>query len=150
MCSVREITPNDYYKGYMKLINIFTKNPLHVSYEEFDNCLKKISHQNSIILVAEIDNVIVGTLKILKEYKLHNNLSLMAHIEDVVVHNDFRHMKIATGLLEKALEYTKDCYKTVLSCKPELQHLYTKLGFCQTGIAFTLYNSISDSSIPSK
>jgi predicted GNAT family N-acyltransferase len=147
--SIREIAIEDYYKGFMDIINIFTRNPLEVSYNGFEEYLKKTLDQNAIILVAEVDNIIIGTLKILKEYKLHNNFTMMAHIEDVVVHEDYRHMKIASSLIEKALEYTKDCYKTTLSCKTELKTLYEKAGFCQAGIALTLYNSISSSVIPS-
>ncbi len=146
---IREIETNDYHKGYMNVINIFTKNPSNISYEDFEDYLKKTINQNAIILVAEVDNKIVGTLKVLKEYKIHNNLTLMAHIEDVAVDEQFRKLKIATKLLEQALDYTKDCYKTTLSCKQELVPLYEKAGFFQAGIALTLYNLTSSSVIPS-
>lgn len=146
---IREIETNDYHKGFLDTINTFTRNPTKVSYEAFDEYLKKTLNQNSIILVVEIENVIIGTLKILKEYKLHNNLTIMAHIEDVVVKEGYRHMKVASSLLKKAQEYTKDCYKTTLSCKTELKPLYENVGFSQTGIALTLYNSISSSVMPS-
>lgn len=148
-CIIREISTEDYYKGFMELINVFTKHPKNISYEDFDEYLKKTLHQNSIILVAEMDNVIVGTIKILKEYKLHNNLTMMAHIEDVVVRDGYRHMKVASNLLEKTKEYTKDCYKTTLSCKTELIPLYENVGFSQAGIALTLYSSISSCVMPS-
>jgi predicted GNAT family N-acyltransferase len=146
---IREIETNDYHKGFMDVINIFTRKATKVSYEAFDEYLKKTLNQNAIILVAESDNIIIGTLKILKEYKLHNNLTIMAHIEDVVVKDGYRHMKVASNLLEKAQEYTKDCYKTTLSCKTELIPLYETAGFSQAGIALTLYNLISSSVMPS-
>ena len=146
---VREIESNDYHKGFMNVINIFTKNPSSISFDDFEEYLRKINNQNAIILVAEVENTIVGTVKVLKEYKLHNNLTIMAHVEDVAVDEKYRNMKIASKLLEKTLDYTKDCYKTTLSCKHELKPLYEKLGFCQTGIALTSYNFMSSSVMPS-
>jgi predicted GNAT family N-acyltransferase len=147
---IREIEDNDYYKGYLNVINVFTREPTDVDYESFKKQLNNCLQQNAIILVAENDDMIIGTLKILKEYKLHNNLSTMAHIEDVAVHPDYRRMKVGSQLITKALEYTKDCYKTVLSCKPELSSFYIKEGFSQAGIVCTLYNLTSASVMPSK
>lgn len=139
MFKIREIQDRDYQKGYLKVINVFTKNPIDVSYNDFVTHLRYILNQNSVILVAEQDDVIIGTLKILKEYKLHNNLTCMAHIEDVAVLPEYRGMKVATSLLNKALTYTNDCYKVVLSCKIELEPLYSSLGFVVTGKTLTLY-----------
>lgn len=148
--SIREIESNDYHKGFMNVINVFTTQPSVISFEDFEEHLKRTIKQNAVILVAEHDNTIVGTLKILKEYKLHNNLTLMAHIEDVVVDVKYRNLKVASSLLREALEYTKDCYKVTLSCKPELVPLYEKTGFSQVGITFTLYNATSSAVIPSR
>lgn len=147
---IREIQTEDYFKGFMNVINIFTRNPSEMSYNDFKQYLKKVINQNAIILVAVVDDNIVGTLKILKEYKLHNNLTLMGHIEDVAVREDYRRMNIGHKLVEKALEYTKDCYKVVLSCKKELIPFYNKSGFIHSGDALTLYNEMSSSSNPSK
>lgn len=147
---IREIDDEDYHKGFMNLINIFTKNPLDINYADFKEYLKKTINQNAIILVAIDNNVIIGTLKLLKEYKLHNNLNLMGHIEDVAVKEEYRHMKIGSRLIEKALEYTTDCYKVVLSCKTELVPFYHTMGFAYSGNALTLYNVTSSSVKPSK
>lgn len=147
---IREIETEDYFKGFMDVVNVFTRNPSEINYNDFEKYLKKVINQNAIILVAVVDENIVGTLKILKEYKLHNNLTLMGHIEDVAVREDYRRMNIGRKLVEKALEYTKDCYKVVLSCKKELIPFYSKSGFIHSGDALTLYNEMSSSSNPSK
>lgn len=147
---IRHIEDEDYYLGFMNLINIFTKHPLDISYNEFKEYLKKTINQNAIILVAIENNTVIGTMKLLKEYKLHNNLNMMGHIEDVVVKEEYRHRKIGSKLIEKALEYTKDCYKVVLSCKVELEPFYERMKFVHSGSALTLYNLTSSSVNPSK
>ena len=140
--NIREIEDDDYYKGFMDVINIFTRNPLHINHDAFKEYLKKIKNQNAVVLVAvdNDNNNIIGTVKVIKEYKLHNNLTLMGHIEDVAVTEECRHMRIGSKLIEKALEYTKDCYKVVLSCKKELVPFYSKMEFIHSGVALTLYN----------
>lgn len=148
---IRNIEDKDYYKGFMDVINIFTRHPLEISYDAFKVYLKKTINQNAIILVAlDNNNNIIGTVKVLKEYKLHNNLNVMAHIEDVAVKEEYRHMKIGSKLIEKALEYTKDCYKVVLNCKTDLVPFYSKMRFIHSGDALTLYNLTSSSDNPSK
>lgn len=149
---IREIEEEDYYKGFMHVINIFTRNPLDITYEDFKEYLKKAINQNAIILVAvgNENKNIIGTLKLLKEFKLHNNLNLMGHIEDVAVQEEYRHLKIGSKLIEEALKYTKDCYKVVLSCKTELVPFYSKMKFVHSGDALTLYNFTSSSDKPSK
>lgn len=137
---IRPIELNDYYKNYMKVINIFTKNPLTIDFTVFEKQLQNMLNQNAIILVAEYNGMIVGTLKIMKEYKLHNNVSIMAHIEDVAVLEEYRNKNIGTMLIKEALKYTKDCYKVVLSSKLEISYFYQRLGFSETGVALTLYN----------
>lgn len=138
---IRQIEIDDYNKGFLDVINTFTRHPNTITYEQFKEHLVKTIAQNAIILVAHTqDGHIVGTIKILIEYKLHNNLGKMAHIEDVVVHKDYRKQHIGTQLVEEALKYTKDCYKVVLSCKPELVAFYQRHHFNHSGSTLTLYN----------
>jgi ribosomal protein S18 acetylase RimI-like enzyme len=147
---IRPIQDEDFYNGYMEVINTFTRNPLDITFNDFEKHLRNALNQNAIILVAVADNgQIVGTVKVLIEYKLHNNLSKMAHIEDVAVHQNYRQQHIGTNLITKALEYTTDCYKVVLSCKKELVPFYEQHHFVCSGQSLTLYNSASSSVMPS-
>lgn len=151
MVVIRFIEADDYHRGYLDLINTFTRHPTAITFEQFKHHLTLSLNQNAFILVAETEEgQIVGTAKVLVEYKLHNNLAKMAHIEDVVVHKDYRKQEIGTKLVAKALEYTQDCYKIVLSCKPELVPFYTRHNFNQCSTTLTLYNFASSSVIPSK
>lgn len=148
---IRLIEPNDYYNGFLEVINTFTKTPIKITYEQFVEHLTKAQAQNALVLVAVDDNnKIVGTVKVLIEYKLHNNLAKMAHIEDVAVHPDYRKQRIGTQLVAKALEYTTDCYKVVLSCKPELVNFYESHNFVPSGTTLTLYNATSSAVMPSR
>lgn len=146
---IRPIEPEDYFKGYLNVVNVFTRHPVSVPFEHFKEHLEKAINQNAIILVAELDGTIVGTVKILVEYKLHNNLAKMAHIEDVAVHSNYRHQYIGRQLLTKALDYTTDCYKVVLSCKQDLIPFYNSHNFNQSGTTLSLYNLTSFSVNPS-
>lgn len=138
---IRPIKDDDFYNGYMEVINTFTRHPNNITFEQFTEHLAKAINQNAVILVAHTnEGRIIGTVKILIEYKLHNNLTKMAHIEDVAVHKDYRKQHIGTHLVGEALKYTDDCYKVVLSCKPELVPFYERHRFNHSGSTLTLYN----------
>ena len=143
LLSIREISKQDYYHGYMDVINAFTRNMREVTHEDFCEKLDDIKNQGGIIIVAVDDSngSIVGTAKVLIESKMHNNLGRMGHIEDVAVHPDMRRKNIGRLLISKCTQICDDnsCYKIVLSCKPDLQIFYEQTGFVQTGIAMTRY-----------
>lgn len=139
--SVRLITPGDFSKGFMELINTFTLNPISITYDDFQSNLEKISIQGGSILVIEEHGQIIATCKVLVEQKLHNNCKSVGHIEDVVVHPSFRQKGYATQLIEHAIEHCKqtNCYKVILDCKEEYFRVYEKCGFQKRGIAAAKY-----------
>ena len=136
---IRELEKEDYHKGFLDLINYFTKNPKHVSYEDFVKVFESIT--NSIVLVVEEKEKIVGTAKLLVEQKFHNNFSKMGHIEDVVVLEEYRGKGIGKLLMKKLIEFGKEkgCYKIVLNCNQENVEYYKKLGFIEKGAEMSLY-----------
>ncbi len=138
---IRLIERNDFNKYYMNLINIFTRTPIVQTYENFCNILDKIQNQGSLIYVIEEDNIIVSTLKLNIEQKLHNNFSSVGHIEDVVTHPDYRNKSYASKLIEYAINECKkkNCYKIILCCNPDKITYYEKCGFIKKGSEMTLY-----------
>ena len=136
---IRELVYSDYYKGYMDLINIFTRNPILISYEQF---CKGVDTQNNYVYVVEEDGIIVGSIKVFIDYKLHNNLRAVAHIEDLVVHQTYRKRGFGMLLIDYAKEISKrhNCYKTVLACNAENVEFYKKRGFIEKGVEMTIYN----------
>lgn len=141
----RAIEKEDYHKGFMDMINIFTRPPVAaMTFDPFCKQLDAMIAQNSQVFVAVWkETMVVGTAKILLEYKLHNHGARMGHVEDVVVHPEHRGKGIAQQLVNLCLRACQeaDCYKVVLSCKEDLLPLYGKLGFKETGRTMTVYRN---------
>lgn len=76
---------------------------------------------------------IVGTATLLLESKFIHNGGVVAHIEDVVVHPDWREKGIGKKLVEKMIEIAKQYwiqpYKIILDCKMDNIPFYEKCGF---------------------
>jgi glucosamine-phosphate N-acetyltransferase len=139
---IRLLSKNDYYKGYLSVLNQLT--PVHdCSFEEFCNRfdIQTKHNPNSETYVLEIDKKIVATGKILIELKMHNNFSNMGHIEDIVVdkyHRGKGYGKLITEYLKnRSLE--SGCYKVVLSCTQNNVNFYEKCGFKKKGCEMVVY-----------
>jgi glucosamine-phosphate N-acetyltransferase len=145
MIYIRPLEESDYYRGYMELINTFTRNPRVVAHSEFCKACEIITHQGGIIFVALNNDLIVGTLKLVIEQKLHNNLKTVAHIEDIVTSPTLRKSGVASQLIECALNECKshNCYKIVLTCNKELVEFYKHRGFIEKGAEMTIYTAES-------
>jgi hypothetical protein len=86
---IRELKLKD-KEEYLNIVNYFTRNIKPVINEQFEKWFNYSKLQNSHIYVLIEDNEIIGTGKILIEYKFHNNLSKCGHIEDIVIHQKYR------------------------------------------------------------
>lgn len=137
----RLLEKEDYYKGFLNVINYFTKNKKLVSYENFSKHYNKIINQNSIIYVAEHENKIIGTAKLFIEYKFNNNLTKMGHIEDVVIEEKYRGNGIGKKLIIILLEEAKkkNCYKVSLCSSQKNKDFYIKCGFKVKDLEMTKY-----------
>lgn len=138
---IRKLEYADYYKGYLNLVNIFTRYPEDKSYDEFCKILDIINSNNSHIFVIEYDNKIISSIKCIIEQKLHNNFKCVLHIEDLVTHYDHRKKGIATKLLNYSIEFARkyNCYKIVLCSNPENSGFYLNNGFIEKGTEFSKY-----------
>jgi glucosamine-phosphate N-acetyltransferase len=141
--SVRQLQEDDFHKEYMSLINIFTRNPQEVSFETFTNALSLMNARGSYVFVIEEDKRIVASMTLLIEQKLHNNCKKVGHIEDLVVHSEYRRRGFASELISFAVDlcFRANCYKVVLNTNAENVALYEKNGFVQKGIEMTKYYS---------
>lgn len=138
---VREIEEDDFEKGYMNLINYFTRYPEPISFDTFKETLAKIQQNRSKIFVIEENGRIVATITCLIQQKLHNNCKRVAHIEDLVVEEQSRKKGYASTLIKKAIDYAKNeiCYKIVLQTNEDNIGFYEKNGFTRKGIEMTHY-----------
>ncbi|MCH8975238.1 MAG: GNAT family N-acetyltransferase [Thaumarchaeota archaeon] len=128
---IRQIQENDLFQGFLESLDSLRK----ASDLEENNAklvLKKIrSNQNHVIMVADLDGQIVGSITLLIEPKFIHQGGLVGHIEDVVVRSELQGKGIGEQLVNAALEYAKNhgCYKTILDCDDNVKPFYEKIGF---------------------
>ena len=128
---IRQIQENDLFQGFLESLDSLRK----ASGLEENNAklvLKKIrSNQNHVIMVAELNGQIVGSITLLIEPKFIHQGGLVGHVEDVVVRSELQGKGIGEQLINAALEYAKNhgCYKTILDCDDNVKPFYEKIGF---------------------
>ena len=81
--SIRKIQLKD-FKQYTTLINTT------ISLEYFKNFINNILNENHNIFVIELNNNLVGTGTLLLEEKLTYNGCKMAHIENILIDENYR------------------------------------------------------------
>lgn len=138
---IRHISVADYDKGYMDLINTFTRHPSSTSYNEFKEAIARIYTQNAEIYVIEEKGKIVSSIHLFFEQKLHNNFKSVCHIEDLVTDKSYRFRGFASSLLQHAVQRAaeKNCYKVILSSNPDTVPFYEKNGFLLKGSELCKY-----------
>ena len=132
MTSIRELQETDYVE-YLRLINIFRET--FFTEEQFIEMLK-IMKTNSIIIVLELENRLIGTGTILFENKFIHNISKIAHIEDICIDTEFRGKGYGTLLVNHLIEYSKkngSC-KVTLYCKEHLEKFYNSSGLIKNEV----------------
>jgi len=102
--------------------------------------IEKIYKYGKIIICTESKQIIAsGTLII--EQKIIRNGKSVGHIEDIVVHKDYRGNKISENILNilKKNAQENNCYKVILDCEDSLVTLYKKTGFIKKGVQMGIY-----------
>ena len=126
---------------YLELINVFTKEPKEITREDFEKWYDLSFGQNALIYVLLKGDKIVGTGKLLLEYKFNNNLTIAGHIEDVVVSKECRGMGFGQIIVEHLVKIGREkrCYKIILSCNDKYIGFYNKCGFIRKGNEMCIY-----------
>jgi len=83
------------------------------------------------IYVAILDNLVVGTIRIIFETKFYHQGKTVAHIEDLAIHPRYIKQGVAEGLMKYATNrcVEQGAYKIILNCSDDLLAFYQKLGF---------------------
>ena len=130
---------------YLSLLSMLTvANDL--TNEDFLNQVNKINNNGTIIICYE-ENIedkpflIIGSGTVFIEPKIIHDCGSVGHIEDIVVHENFRKKGISQCILEMLKTYSIEmgCYKVILDCKDDLQYVCEKNGFIKKGCQMAIY-----------
>ncbi len=132
--TIRELEEKDLFNGFLESMDSL-KSASNLEREKAKEIFEKISsNSNHFVYVAILDGRVVGSTTMLIEPKFIHNGRNVAHIEDVVVSNEYQGKGIGEMLMRSLLDLAKDnnCYKTILYCSDEVKPFYEKIGFKRT------------------
>lgn len=139
---VRNLCKDDYDSNYLQLLGQdFTINEDAISSSAFNDYVSNLHTNHQIIVIEHNSNDIIGSSTIFIETKLIHNFGKVAHIEDVIVHTEFRGKGLGKLLLDKCIEIAKqnECYKIILDCSDNNCKFYENCGLMKKGNQMALY-----------
>ena len=138
----RFLTKDDNKKGFFDVLSDLTEAPF-VEDEKFQEQLSKITLLGTVIIVCEEKetSTIVGTITLCIEPKFARGLASLGRVEDFVVLERMRGLKIGKRLMDLAVKYAKEvgCYKITLSGREDAVGFYQKFGFQKKSASMALY-----------
>lgn len=134
--NLRLLQKND-YNDFFILINDFRET--NFSYDDFNNLLE--TQKNTEIYILEINNKIIGAGTLLFEKKFIHNISLYAHIEDIIIKKEYQGKGYGKILLLELINIckNKNCFKILLDCQGNLIKFYENCGFQNKGCQMVIY-----------
>lgn len=140
---VKQLSYDDDYYQYCQLLQQLTNiDPNLITSGDFYKCLELINN-NPLhkIFIAKDGDIIIATVTIFIEPKFIHNISMVGHIEDVVVCDKYRGHGLGKKLMNHAIDFAKqhNCYKIILDCSEKNVEFYQKLGFTKKENQMALY-----------
>ena len=130
---------------YIHLLSYLTST-YDLTIQQFNQNIKDIFAMGIIIvcILRESTGIkLLGSGTIIIEPKIIHGGKSVGHVEDVVVHPDYRNQGIAQTILDKLVDYSKyDCYKVILNCNPNMEHFYNRAGFEKKCIQMALLHPL--------
>ena len=130
---------------YIHLLSYLTST-YDLTIEHFNQNIQEISKMGIIIVCILRENgsvKLLGSGTIIIEPKIIHGGKSVGHIEDLVVHPQYRNIGIAQNILDKLISYSKkDCYKVILNCNPNMEQFYNRAGFEKKCIQMSLLHPI--------
>jgi glucosamine-phosphate N-acetyltransferase len=140
---IRIIDKSGFHKQYLELLQYLTIiNPSQISKTTFEHFIDNLNEQHIIYVIEDIaKKIIIGTITLLVENKIIHNMGKVAHIEDTVVHPNYRGQQLGKFLINIVVKMSEElkCYKIILDCKDENRLFYEKCGFNHKGNQMSLY-----------
>lgn len=132
---------------YIQLLSHLTST-YDLTFDTFNNNITQISDMGLIIvcIIREKEGILlVGTGTIIIEPKIIHGGKSVGHIEDIVVHPQYRGKGIAQTILNLLVDYSKlSCYKVILNCNPNMEQFYNRVGFDKKCIQMSLLHPLSN------
>ena len=125
------------YINFKELINDFRIT--NFTLNQYANFI--LQENDAKIYVMENNNKLYAAGTILFEKKFIHNFSTYAHIEDIIVKNEYQGKGIGKLLLENLIKTCKEekVYKILLDCEKKLIPFYEKCGFIDKGHQMVIY-----------
>lgn len=125
---LNQLSPGKYSEGLMQIR--FSKlqiNPDYTLWVAIDED-EFFTHKETGI---KTKGKVVGTAMLHLQHKFSHECGSAAHIEDVVVDEEYRKLNIGKKLIEIAINKAREenCYKVMLTCFEHNVPFYEKLGF---------------------
>jgi len=130
---IRDLDRSDLYStsNFITILNELseTQQPSDSECNKLYN--RYLNNDDHHIIIAELDNEIVGTASIFIEHKFLHGGSRVGHIEDVVVTSKRRTVGVGKIMVKRLIKIAEDanCYKVILDCKENNIPFYVKCGF---------------------
>ena len=140
---VRTLTCGDVGRPYYELLGQLTK----IDPERMDPGRTRIfieglgpNHQIFVVEHCESGRV-VGSGTLLVEEKLIRNYGKVGHIEDIVIHTDYRGYGLGKILIDHLTSMGKNqaCYKCILDCDEKNVGFYENCGYVHKGAEMARY-----------
>lgn len=128
----------------------YFRNVREYDYEDFVELYPSVTKSDFDIFVkVKRDKVfvvcdsgkIIGTVTFILDKKVFHNNQNALHVEDLMVHKDYRDMRVGLYLMLQTKVYAKqyNCYKIILNCAESLRGFYERVGFSAKNIEMSLY-----------
>ena len=140
---LRPLKVQDLGETFYELLGQLTKMDVEKMDEEQSLSLFQRLHDNHRIYVLEEEETarVIGTGTLLIEEKFLRNYGKVGHIEDIVVHSDFRGYGLGKTMIDFLTKQAKlaDCYKCILDCGEDNAGFYEKCDYERKGVQMALY-----------
>lgn len=132
--SIRKLEKDD-FTGYIKLISKFRSINPQLDKITFES-IYDIIFKSGEIYVYIINNIIIGSIKVLYEQKYIHDCAIYAHIEDIFVYEEYRNKRIGSTLINhiKTIAKEKKCFKCTLVCSENNKNFYVNNDFEERGL----------------
>ncbi|KAI3629917.1 hypothetical protein MIR68_011352 [Amoeboaphelidium protococcarum] len=141
---LRPLKSDDYHRGFLTALSHLTTvgDLTEAQFLDRFHYLKAHNYEYFTVVIEDTKkNIIAASGTCIVERKFVHQNGLVAHLEDVVVHKEYRSLKFGLYIIE-ALKYVgkqNSCYKIILDCSEKNVPFYEKCGFKAKEIEMVMY-----------